>query len=205
MKANHVWNRGSVRRWLVGAALGFSVLSASAFNGDRYTDIEWNVTGSGSATATPRTTGGTPTFSGHPGGPVMKGNKKLPWPGKAEATNMAKWKMQASPRNMAKSIINPIGSMAGFGLTVTLGLLLDQACVRLAGGTMVAKEGAAWEECVMGEQTIYATLYYYNTYNGQLKNNPQATCGGYIAGGACGRCTSLVLLLAGQYSGHWRL
>jgi hypothetical protein len=167
MKANHVWNRAFVRRWLVGAALAFSVLSASAFNGDRYTDMEWNVTGAGSATATPRTPGGTPSYSAHPGGPVMKGTKKLPWPGKAEATNMAKWKMQATPRAMAKAVVNPIGMLAGFGITAVLGTLLDEACIRIAGGAMVAKEGAAWEECKM--VTGMVRYYYTPAYDPATK------------------------------------
>lgn len=180
MKARNHGYANPFRWWLGVLALACVSLSAHAYNGDRYTDIGWSANG-GSATAVP-TQGSLPvshTFGSASGGATMGGSKQLPWPGKAQATNMAKWKMMATPAAMAKSIVNPVGMLGGFAATLAISTLLDTACVRLFGGSMILKEGAQWETCHMGTTNNYAVAKWYNTYNFQLASNPADTCGSY--------------------------
>ena len=66
-----------------------------------------------------------------------------------------------SPASIAKALARPVPSMVlGIAASAAVGALLQQACVRLAGGQLRLAENALWEECVPGtngQSVIYQT------------------------------------------------
>lgn len=138
-------------------ALFLAVLAVSSHAGrlrDRHAEMEWIINGPGSATGNPITGGSVPstrTYAPAPTGADIGGRKPMPWsPNKTQMNYMAAWKELASGRNIAKALMNP-GSAAItlLGGTV-LKQLIDEACVRVVGGTLV--QGAVWDECKFTSQ-----------------------------------------------------
>lgn len=174
MRAEHGYAH-TLRWWLVAAALALLSLSASARMTDKTAELIWSQTGS-SATAglgagsTPLQFKPTAT-----GGIEANGKKGLPWPGKNQAENMANWKMMASPKNMAKSLITPLG-IASMAAVPIAKQLIDLACVRLAGGELRA--GAVWDECVMTQTT--PMHYWINEGIFPANTSREAYCRGYV-------------------------
>lgn len=144
----------SLRLWLGVLALACVSLSASARDLNRYSDLNWNTNGN-TAQGVPATgTGpGPDKFKAASGGATASGKKALPWPGKSQAENMARWKALASPRNMAKGML---GGGLGGPITLLGGMLMkqlvDEACVRVFGGVLV--DNGVWEECNMKSDAI---------------------------------------------------
>lgn len=175
----------ALRGWLVAVALGALSLTAAAFNADRYTDLEWSTAGD-SAKFTPTQKSSVPSgrsFGSMPGGPAMQGSKTLPWPGKSQAQNMAKWKGMATPRNLAKSIVNPVGAVGGFLATTAIVSLLDTACIRVFGGSMVLKENNSWEECVFNSSAAWHVANYTGTDDVDATASCKRAASEYTIGG----------------------
>lgn len=179
MKADH-GNAFPVRRWLAAAALAVLSLIATGAQAkgsiDKYTDLFWTQSGNTASGTLGQGAAQVPkTATTTPGGASISANKPLPWPGKAQAQAMAKWKMLAKPNNIAKSILSPQAAIAiavGGGLAYAL----EQACVRLAGGQMQLAEGAQWEECKTGGGGSVVYRYKVGTYLGPAHSTPQDVC-----------------------------
>ena len=59
-----------------------------------------------------------------------------------------------SAGSIAKAIARPVPSMVlGIAASAAVGALLQQACVRLAGGSLRLAENSLWEECVQDQPT----------------------------------------------------
>lgn len=95
-------------------------------------------------------------------------NKALPF----NPSPTAKFKAVFTPANMAKAITRPIGPLI---VGAALGELMNQACVRLAGGVMT-NNGTAWEECnfVTSAQTEYASVQPYGGYTAYFSSKGPA-------------------------------
>lgn len=120
---------------------------------DRTAELIWNITGN-TASGSIKSPGGAtslPDIQPSSSGATISGNKPLPWPGKSQAENMARWKMMANARNIAKSVMNPGAAAISLIGGTAIKQLIDLACVRVMGG--VLKEGAVWDECVPGTGT----------------------------------------------------
>lgn len=154
--------RNVVRRWAAAAALAFVSLNAAAFRVDKTAELAWSLVGN---TATAAAANGAPravplALSSTATGVGLGGSKALPWPGKSQAENMAKWKMAATPREIAKGIMRP-GALVGLAGSIAISALLDTACVRVFGGAMTLSDSAAWEECKF--TTTNAQMYMVNS------------------------------------------
>lgn len=161
MKADHDFTaRILLCRWLVAALVLCFPLIGQAAKWDRSTDYTWNV-GNNTVTAWP--TPGAGNLSGWAQGTMTPAATGPTWtsPGKALPFNpspTANFKAKFSPASMAKALLNPVNAIPLLA-TPILAELFNQACVRLAGGSMQLADGAQWEECVMGNVT--ATVYCY--------------------------------------------
>ncbi|HXC40742.1 MAG TPA: virulence factor TspB C-terminal domain-related protein [Burkholderiales bacterium] len=140
---------------LVLLALG----DAHAIAWNKGTDFAWSL-GTGNITAFP--TPGTGNVWMDPGtsrAATAGGNtewtgaaKKLPF----NPSPSANFKASFTARNLAKSLISP-GILIPLVGGQALSYLMEQACVRIAGGTMQLANGSAWEECHYSTLTLYAT------------------------------------------------
>lgn len=157
--------RALLLRWLVAVALALLALSASARSTDRTAELLWSQSGNtATGTVTKGGSASQPTTYGRGGGKAYaERTKQLPWPGRSQAENMAKWKQWATPQGMAKSMMRP-GAAVGIVAGVGIGLLLNEACVRVFGGSMQLADGAQWEQCVFGQTTV--TVWRTNVGNG---------------------------------------
>lgn len=143
---------------------------------DRTAELVWSQAGN-TATGTLQKTD-TPkafTFDKPPGGggAQMKSTKPLPWPGKAQAQNMANWKTLASPAAMAKAIRSP-GAIVPLLIGTGLAALMEAACTRVAGGTMQLADGAEWEECNMVQRETQ--MWRTGADSRTVASSPEASC-----------------------------
>ncbi|MDD2730112.1 hypothetical protein [Malikia sp.] len=100
--------------------------------------------------------------------------EKLPFP--AGRTIDVTAKVIASPKNLAKALVNPWGLVASMALQETLGYLADQACVRLAGGQMI-NTGGMWEECKITYESQKPTLQWvWSEYPEKLAPTATEAC-----------------------------
>lgn len=85
-------------------------------------------------------------------------------------------KIVASPKNLAKVLVNPWGMVASMALQETLGYLADQACIRIAGGQMI-NTGGLWEECKITTQPELAVeKFYFSQFPENLFSSRQMAC-----------------------------
>lgn len=162
-----------LRRWLVAVALGLFWLNASAFRLDKSAELAWSQTGNSATGSLSRGAGGPLSTSSLSGGVGVGGGKSLPWPGKSQAENMAKWKTLATPANLAKSLANPTSLLLLAG-TLALAPLLDGACVRVMGGSMEVAPGGQWEQCRYVDRTF--DQYFVDGYPGTMAGTPESAC-----------------------------
>lgn len=161
--------RNTFRWWAAAAALALVSLNANAYRGDKGLDLLFNQQGN---TATGSFTGGGSgglNYSSPSSTAVGVGKQKaLPWPGKSQAENMAKWKGMAEKGNIAKAIIRP-GGLLALGGSLAILPLLDAMCVRVFGGAMETSDGGQWEECNMVQTPGPGNW---------MPDNPPLSCGG---------------------------
>lgn len=173
---------GILLRWLFAAvALACLSVNAHALSG-RYDDFAFAQDGPTSGTAVPKKSGGSAarTFSAVPGGARMETSKGMPWtPAKTWESHMAKWKAQATSRNMAKAIANPVGGLITLGGGAAIAWLLHQSCVEVFGGKLTISEGDAWSKCKFVE--ISTPTYWTNANNETIRTSPQASCQAYAS------------------------
>lgn len=149
-------------RFILLLSLSLVLAPAHAFRADRTAELLWSTAGN-VATGSLGLGGAGPTeFKPSAGGPTLGGSKGLPWPGKSQAENMAKWKSMAKPRDIAKAMMNPGSAVVTLLGGMLAKELIDLACVRVLGGTL--EEGAVWDQCHIGTVNVPAVPYYYNTY-----------------------------------------
>lgn len=147
MKANHVRFRNAVRNVLGAVALGLLSLGAQAATWNKNTDFHWNQR-TGNIEVFPGQGSGNIWTSGKGGagatGPQWTfGPKQLPFNPSPTADFSAKFK----PGDMAKAMMNPGSAIITLVGALALNRALDEACVRLFGGSMQLASGAQWEEC----------------------------------------------------------
>jgi hypothetical protein len=183
MKAkNHVRYGISLCRWLVGATLAVGFLNAQAANWDRSTDFYWNV-GNGNITAFPGQGSGN-TWSQGTKAPLSSGPQ---WTGPAKQlpfnpSPTANFKAKFSPGKMAKAIVSPTAAIP-LAAAPLLNYLINQACVRVAGGQMTLSPGGLWEECIMAEVPLPPTKRAFNPYKTPSAYNSRAdACAPYDPG-----------------------
>jgi hypothetical protein len=165
----------SCGRWLAAAALAALSLSAHAFKADKNAEAIWRMQGNtaamelanGAARAEPLTTTHTAN------GPTLGGKKPHPWPGKAQAEHMAKWKALATPNSLAKSIMKP-GAIVTLVAGAAISQLLDLACVKLAGGSMQLNDSAQWMECKFSQQET--RMWWVNGVDMAHESTGSAAC-----------------------------
>lgn len=151
-----------MRAVLAVAALLFTSW-AHAVTWSATTDFAWSV-GTGNITAFPGPGSGNMWSSGTKAplatGPQWTGPaKQLPFKPSAKANFRASF----SPSAMAKAITSPT-AMIPLLASPLISYLLNQACVRIAGGTMQIAPGGQWEECHFGSQPV--TEYAYTAGTG---------------------------------------
>lgn len=100
---------------------------------------------------------------------------KMPFKPKDFAEDVAQLKGRLTPRDVAKMLR---GGAYAYVAGEMLAPLLEQACIRLMGGSMQMNESGAWQECVPGPPPVQSDGYEYKaTYTGttwHLTN--QAAC-----------------------------
>lgn len=153
-------------RWLLVVFLVLPCLAHAGQRVDRYSELTWQADATRATASMGRGGGASPTgpaAKSTPTGAAFHGQKALPWPGKNEAMHMAKWRLLAEPRELAKAVMNPASAAGTLIGGLLIKQLLDQACVRMAGGTLRLAANGLWEECIFIEQP---TLMYRGTANG---------------------------------------
>ncbi len=87
-------------------------------------------------------------------------------------------KTKLSPAAIAKAIAKPTAGMA-LALAASLALkpLLDEACIRLRGGSMQLAAGAEWEECVKEASMQYRIV----NYDSPWRDSQPAACTAFVA------------------------
>lgn len=143
-----------LRGWLV-AALALFSLSAQAVVWDQYTDIFWDA-GTGKATMFPGKGSGQTWTNTSPSrmgasatGPTYTTPPKgLPF----NPSPTASFKQTFKPSKMAKAFMSP-SIILPLAAGSMLAAALDQACVRIFGGSMELAPGGQWEQCNMTSGT----------------------------------------------------
>lgn len=173
-------HRNHVRNGFLALALGSLSLTAQAVEWNKATNFLWKTNGNISQGVPGAGSGSIISeVSAKAGGGVhLNGSRALPWhPQPDQYADWAKWKASISPQQIAKGVVRP-----GFIIPLIAGelisKLLNEACVRLAGGEMKLSDGAAWEECApAGETTNYVpATQVYTGDKGLITPSASAAC-----------------------------
>lgn len=173
--------RAHARHGLIALALGSLSLTAQAVEWNKSTNFLWKTNGNISQGVPGAGSGSiiSEVSAKSGGGVYLNGSRALPWhPQPDQYADWAKWKASITPQQIAKGVVRP-----GFVIPLIAGelisKLLNEACVRLAGGSMQLKDGAAWEECApAGSSTTYkpATEIWLNAGRSDYSTSASQAC-----------------------------
>ncbi|MCS4511880.1 hypothetical protein [Xylophilus ampelinus] len=132
------------------------------------------------------------------GGIAASTRGKLPLASKIGAAIDVTVKHKISAKSIAKVLTTPGGVIGQLVLGYGIKQLLDEACVRLMGGTLQMNAAQTWEECVRKEGGIPSTMYYSG---GKWYSDPLAACQAYVpsSNGYVRRGSSIMCTRNSQY------
>lgn len=126
--------------------LALAPFQVGAVSWNASTDYLWNV-GTGKIDVFPGQGSGNVWSAGEmkasSAGPQLSKQKALPF----NPSPTANFKTTFTPKNIAKAILSPQSAIINLALYAGINALLDDACTRLAGGSMSLAPGGQWEEC----------------------------------------------------------